>query len=260
MERMKTLGKIWLVIVFVPLFINLLLAISFKFQVLNYTFWHKALTDQAYQKLAVVFQEEIKKGEMATLSVIVTPENLQDLVDRNLQNLINFMNARNERLLVYLPVSKLPRGILPKNFTLQTEEMGLEELLNILPGAQATPLGYQYLRHTGLTATATLVISFGLLGLSFFGLYRLTEGGHKLTLPGITLIVSAVITGLIVAAKDLVMQGREPAQILLGTLAPPLLTQIARLWGAIAVATGILGIGLLFVTKPVMASKNGRTR
>ena len=230
---MKFLAKAWLIVIFVSLYISLLFSISFKFQILDNNFWKNILTREVYVSMA----------EGLDLGVSVPVDVMEEVGNRNLENVLNYANAESDKFLVYLP---------------KTGEVELKVLL--------LDVNYYPLRFTGDAATLGLVLSIIFAGLSLFGLYKLVEPGGKLVAPGAAFLTAGIFTlGASVAARafvraatvELSKPGAEPSQIILRTLAPPISKEITQLWIYIALGTILAGVALIFIKKP---GSGGRPR
>ncbi len=268
---MKTVGKFFLSIFLFIFFLLALIFTSIKFQVINPTFWTEAfLEDNTYPKLAntlsIALETELEKegGEIDSqlLDSIITEGNIKKVFEENVTNFLTYVDGSAGELLVYIPLETAPAGFLPKNIALENE-MPLENVFQIV-GSGDIPFDYSYLSQIGPAVnTAWLVLMAVLLILVVAGISTATPGKRFLHL-GLTfmaiaflvLLVSALVTVVQTnMAKDLVQEGREPAELLLGTVAPPLLSRVVGLWSILAGGLAVLGLILLFLKKPLGNAK-----
>src|SRR5512143_554093 len=102
---MKFAANFLLTILFIILAIALLLLGVFKFQLLDFHFWQNAFSkDNVYQELAVASKNSLdsqiaseggSKSDARILTDLITPGNVRDFVDRNVQNILAFANGNS---------------------------------------------------------------------------------------------------------------------------------------------------------------------
>lgn len=269
---MRVLGKILLTILFIPLFFLFLISTTLRFQILNQNFWLNTLQQEGvYENIEVALkegfmqkaqEESVSTQESLLVSSLITADNIKVFLEENIVNITQFLNGTTQELLVYLPLERLPPQ-LTRTINLESNEVPIEELTTLLGNSQAlnqVPLGL--LSDLGLYLTiAWLIIITILVSLTAL-IYKLVKGGQRLTFPGLTFALSGLLTLVVVAfgsvvrkemAKDL-LQG-EPAEILLGTIAPPALSQILQLWMYIGAGFLFFGFLAFFFKKPKTVKK-----
>ncbi len=255
---MKFTAKLVLILLFIPLFLVGILAISVKFQVLQPDFWQTTFrANDVYTKLAVALKntaetQTVKEGgslqEARVLTNLITSSNLQDFIEKNLENILDFANGKVKEAIVYIPINKLPGGLLPKNLGKISENMPLATLLAEFNVHGIQKAQIDSLSQVGLWSTRFLIADLVLIGLILAGLIFLVDEGNRFVAPGIAFLIS----GLLILAVSLFVwvKGSEPSQVLLSTFAPYVLGKILRLWMWAGVTAVILGLILLFVKKP----------
>lgn len=261
---MKTFGKILLTILFIPLFLALLINATIRFQFLNPDFWAKTLTTDVYEGVRKALTIDWEKDPFGKIAIdprlfksIVTSSNLEDFTERNIKNFLDFVNGKTKELKVYTPLSRLPKGLIPAGLGLTSEEISYKQLISFFPGAQGMQIQEENLSRLGTDSTLAFLISLMLLSLVIYLMYRYTLPGKRFFVPGVPFIVTGVLILILVGVgsviklnmgKDLVASS-EPAEILLGTLVPPLATEIFKPWTYVAVGLIILGILVIFLKK-----------
>ena len=261
---MKTFGKLLLTLLFIPLFFALLINTTVRFQILNSDFWSKTLTTDVYEGVRKAFAIDLERRPAREAVIdprlfksIVTPANLEDFTERNIKNFLDFVNGKAKEFKVYIPLKILPKGLIPPNLGITSEEISYKALISLFPGAQGMQIQEEQLSRIGTDSTLAFLVSLVLLLLIIYLMYRATLPGKRFVVPGIPFIVSGALTLILVGVISVIKLniGRElamstdPAQILLVTLAPPLATEIVRPWVYIGVGLIILGILVIFLKK-----------
>src|SRR3990167_955657 len=267
---MKFIGKAFLVLVFVFLFIPFLFATSAKFQFLSPDFWINSFrAGDVYPKLETVLSKELQRqakvGETSAQEArlwtgILSSGTIKDIVEKNLKLTLDFANGKVHEQKFYIPFEKLPKGLLPADISATTgNTISPAELAKLVsPQAGQTQIQNQNLAKGGVNALVSWIVSFILLLGVLILVYLITDPGARLTTAGIGLILSSLLTMAIVTlgniwskgASQLMTADAETAAQLLGTLAPPVMKSVFALWRNIAFGSLILGIVLLFVKKP----------
>lgn len=257
-----------LILLIIPLFLIGILATTLKFQLLNPSFWETAFAkNNVYSGLTTVIKKSVEdqtvkeggsRGEIKIITDLVTTQNIQDFVNRNLENLLNYANGKERALLVYIPVGRAPKGFLPRTFENLPESMPLNSLLQKLNITGVNPSQIQYISLLGRVSLYLLILDAALLILSIGSLFLLIRPGSRFVSPAIALILSGLVTAVaylagtvirIQMARDLV-QRTVVADILFGTVVPPLMQEILRIWIIAGMAATLAGILLLFLKKP----------
>ena len=274
---MKFLGKAFLVLVFIFLFIPFLFSTSFKFQFLSPEFWIASLRAGAvYPKLEKVLknglQMQVKEGKTSAQEAkvfwtgVLSSGTLQDIIEKNLKLSLDFATGRAKDRKFYIPFDKLPKGLVPAALSgTLGNEISPEQLTKLLgPQAQDSQFNNRNLARTGTNALVSWSVSLVVLLGVLLVMYLVTQGGKRLTTPGVGLILSSVLVMALSAlgtlwgrgaGQEMLANEAEPAAQLLGTLGPPVILPMFALWRNIALGTLVLGIALLFVKKPVTLPK-----
>ncbi len=244
-----------------------LLSTTARFQLLDTGFWLTTFEkNNVYDNFAKVLKTSTEKqtikeggniGDAAFLTNLLTPENLKDITEKNLSNALTFLNGKSEELIVYIPVSKIPKDLLPKTIKPISEQMTAEELLkefNIM-GVKSAQI--KNLSSIGSWTTYFWLTNFGLIVLVIFLLIRLVNNGSRFVAPGLVFILSGILTlavvlfGFVVRGSMLTdwVKSSEPSQIILATFAPYIFWGVLRVWLFAGIGLLASGVLLLFLKK-----------
>ncbi len=262
---MKFTAKLFLVALIVPFLLLAIIAASIKFQLLNPKFWLSTFEKHnVYETTATALKEQAEgqvvkgggnKNDTRILTDLITPENLKDFTEKNITNFLSYANGKSPELKVSLPVKKIPRGLLPKNFANLPEEITLSTLLSKFDIKAVTQGQIQQVSILGPGVTYFLIFDLILTGLFLFFLILLTDSGSRFLAPGISL----VLTGLLAFFAGLsayhpngvpVASSRSPslAEILILNTVPPIMKEVMTGWIIIGIAL-MVGGGVLLVLK-----------
>ena len=222
--------------------------------------------NNVYDNLAGVLKTGVEKrtvekggnrGDAAFLTNLATASNLKDVTEKNLTNILSFLNGESKELNVYIPINKIPKGLLPKNIKPISETMTIEELLkqfNIM-GIQNAQI--KNLASVGSWSTYFWVLNMALIGLIVFLLIRLTDHRSKFIASGAAFILSGILVfalsafGYAVRGSMLTdwVKGSEPTQVLLAPFAPYILGEVLKMWFFAGIALLTSGGVLLVLRK-----------
>lgn len=266
---MKVAASTLLIFLFVPLFLIGVLAATVRFQVLDSNFWLSTFSqNNVYANLADVIKKSAEdrtvvgggsKTDAKVLTNLISPDNVQDIVSRNLLNLLGFVNGSSKELDIYFPVDKVPKGLLPEGLGVISDTIPITTLLNALNVQGFGPSQLKVIGSVGFWSTALLVLDFILLLIILVLLYILVVPGRRFVNLGIGLLLSGLIVlasfvfGETVRTSAVVQwsASTEFFQKILSTFSPIILQKILFLWlfiGAVSVALGVL---LFFLKKRV---------
>lgn len=264
---MRFAAAFLLVIFFVVLCMVALLAGAVKFQLLDIRFWQETFTKHnVYQDLASKTKDSLesqigKEGgsrrDAKVLTDLITPENVKDFVDKNLQNVLGFANGNKTQVIVYLPVDKLPKNILPWNLSEVKNEMALTDLLTKLNYQNYNNLDLKSLGQAGKISTFVFIGSLALIVLFLIFLVLLVESGGRFVAPAVAILLS----GLFIISAAKVVESLKSLQgatqdnssfvyVLAGIVLPALADGLARVWLMVGAGLVILGLVLFFIKKP----------
>ncbi|MGA3291953.1 MAG: hypothetical protein ABSC49_02260 [Candidatus Microgenomates bacterium] len=270
---MKIIAKIFLSLLFILFFIIFSLSLTFKFQFLNENFWLNTFgANGTYIKLSQVINDNLenqvvsqggKASDVKVLTDLVTPMNLEDIVDKNIENFLGFVNGKNNQIMLYLPVSEVPSSLIPKSSEETGDEISLQEFLkeaniNLISDSQI-----ENIRVLSIATNIALFSSTVLLILILLALYKLTDQSKRFGFIGGTLLFSGIL--IFIGAEILVILrtslanylpgGADLARAIVGVTIPPLLEEILRFWLVEAIIAFGIGILLFFVKKPYNRQK-----
>ncbi|MCX6705242.1 MAG: hypothetical protein NT162_02795 [Candidatus Woesebacteria bacterium] len=264
---MKLIAKIILIIIFVPVFLLFLLAVNLRFQLLAPSFWEKAFTSgDVYSRLSVSINKNLetqtiaeggRASDVKVLTELITSENLKETINKNVNNILQFVNGKTPEIIVYVPVGKIPKSLLSKNFSKITEQTKLTDLLKKFNMSGVSPVQIQMIAHVGVGAWFFFVILCLISVLLLYPLYLLVDSGKRVVAPGVALILSGLLALFVTAsgtiirinwAKD-ITENSNIRDATIGIIAPPVIQGVLSAWLLFAAAAIILGIVLFFVKK-----------
>jgi len=188
--------------------------------------------------------------EMDTLLNPITKENIQEFSEANIHNILDYVNGKSDRLIIYLPLKKW--GIAEAQ-TSQLPEYLTNENLDVL---ELIDQGNLNMSKTEVTSIKNLgvkirfwwIVSIISLSLTIFLHYLLGGKDRKLenTLSfmfyeGFITLLGAWILNVIVKTFGEGLEAKRKAmEILLGTIVPALLAETIKLWIIFGVTTILL--------------------
>lgn len=265
---MKFTANLLLILLFLPVFVLCFLSAAFKYRLLKPDFWKTSLnTHNVYPKLTTVLKEEVdlqivkgggSKNEAKVLTGIITVENIKDFTERNLVNILGYANGDKKELNVYLPITKIPKGLLPVSLGLVSDEASLDTLLKEfnIKSIDATQFAMlaSFGKNTNYIFTGTLVLLFLFSALMFL----LVEPGGRFIGLGVSYILAGVVAFFLTQAgiqmqlnltKNL-SQKFDIFQTLSGIIVPPLIQDLIGYGDLIAFVLVVFGILFIFIKKP----------
>ncbi len=250
-------------------FFVLLISISARIQLLNPNYWTGSFrTAGVYSKLDDALASEVEKKlidegaskkDAQAFSSFFTSSRLQDFTEKNIVNILDYINAKTENLVIYFPLDQIPRDI-REDLNITTDQISVSKLISTF-GQNSTPAGEEIfiqLRTLGNYLTVSLIIAIISILIHLVLLDRIETAGSRLAALSVSLIASGVGTLALVLflniqmtnmARDLLASDKETIQIILGTLAPPLIFSITKLWTYLAIGTIVLGCVCFFLKR-----------
>jgi hypothetical protein len=266
---MKFIAKLILTIVFIPVFLIFLFAVSLRFQLLASSFWENTFNSgDVYSKLSISINKNLESqavseggraSDVKILTDLISPENLRDTISKNINNLLQYANGKAGEIIVYVPVNKIPKSLLSKNFGGVTEQIRLTDLLKEFNMYGITTAQIRMISRIGLWTWVSLIIVALLLLLLQYLLYLCTNPSRRLIASGVALILSGIVALLVTASgtiirinwtKDLVGSSNVGDSII-GIVASPVIQGVLSVWLLFAIIAMVLGVVLLFLKKPV---------
>ncbi len=256
---MKTFAQILMVVLFVIVFAVFLISTTFKFGLLNYSFWTSSFSKHnVYQSLSEsikkYFTDQVNaeggnKGDVSVLTDLITIENTKDFVDNNLSNFIDFLNGNAGELVVYVPISRAPQGLLPKNIASMNNELTVKQLAEKFNVAGLDQLPLQNLSRVGTVVFYAFVASGVLLVVLMIMLLWITESDSRFISTGIALLISGGICIVLARSVTVVSMSLDKNSII-GAVAPALAAGIVNIWTYGGVGLVMFGALMLLVKKP----------
>ena len=264
---MRFTAKLLLAGLVIPLLLLGFISASIKFQLLNAKFWlatferHNVYTTgaEALKNYAEgqIAKEGGRKSDAKVITDLITPENLKDITEKNITNFLNYANRQKPELMVYLPVKKIPKDLLPKNYANIPEEIEINTLLDKYGIKAVSRTQIQQFSLMGRAATYFMVLDLSLCALFIFLLFLLTESGSRFAFPGATFIITGLLAIMFFRGGVQPQMGTEatlaekslPAQVVFLNILPPLIQEISKGWIVAGIALVGLGVVLLVLRK-----------
>ncbi len=250
------MGKIILVVLFIPVFIGFLVLTSSRFQFLDSKFWISVLQKPGfYEQVVSVLKKGASTSEDMALVSIIAKDETKSALELNLKNLFDFANGKEKEFFLDIP----------KGLPIEAGRISVDQLNSLFPGMSSVldPKSLQQLSLAGRNVSIAWVTAFATLVGILILMYFLTNAGARFVPVGIAFVVGGIFSLLIIGVltvirinwtKDLATSV-NPGDALLGTLAPPVLEKMLGLWIYIAVGAVILGIVFFFFKKPKKKQK-----
>lgn len=266
---MRVAGSILLIIFVVPFLLLGVLSSTVKFQLLNSDFWLSTFEkNNVYSRIAeeiktsAEMQVEKKGGSLKDAKVLtdlITPTNLKDIISKNLTYTFDYMNGKANDFNAYIPVSKLPRDLLPVTVAGRSDTVPVETLLSEYNIRGVNKNQIWLLGNTGVWLTRLFVVDWIIVIILLLSLFFLTAPGKKFWNLGVTFVLSGLLLlgsfGFLEVIRSSMLtdwpKSSEPSQHILGTFLPFLLQNILIVWLGTGIFLVICGIVLFFVKKGV---------
>jgi len=251
---MKFFAKLILILIIVPISLIVLVSLTIRLQLLDPNFWKSDFkNNNIYVSLSndlKVYAEDqnIKGGgktsDLKVVTNIITPTIVEDFTTHNLDNSLGFINGTKKELLVYIPISKIPKELAPKSVGLNTEEIPLTALMTKF-NIDASTIPVSQIAYFGQSINYLLIISIIILLFCLLCLFLLIEKGDKLIAIGLPLILS----GFVVLSFSRVFVSIQITNKILYDFLPSILLQISKVWSLVGILLLITGVVLLFIRK-----------
>lgn len=266
---MKNFLSILLTVLATPFLIVGLLLMTVKFQLLNSNFWLTSLErNNVYDRVALVIKtsaesQVAKEGgsvqDAKILTNLITPDNTKDIISKNLISVLNFTNGKTTNLDVYIPISKLPKHLLPASIADKPDVIPIETILSEYNIRGVSKNQIWILGMIGTWVTRILIVDWVIVAIFLASLFFLTQSGKKFWNIGATLILSGIIVVAGYVFLEIVRgsmindwpKGNEPSQHILGTFLPFVLGDFLKLWIIAGIFLVVCGIALFFVRRRV---------
>lgn len=254
---MKFIAKLILIILFIPVFFISIVSVTFKTKLLDVSFWQNAFAaHNVYANLSSslkttfenqVSQEGGSRSDAKVLTDLITPLNVKDLVDKNLTNLLGYMNGTAKELFVYVPYKLVPKSLLPNGISGMPQEI---PIATFLMKFNITGIGVDQIKNislVGIVSTYLTAISVGLLILFIFLLFLLTQRGERLIPLSVPLIISGFMTlSMARIGSSLSLAGGEIVSNVTGAI----ISELSSFWVVTGLVLIFLGVVLVFVRRP----------
>lgn len=265
---MKFILKTFLSLLFILFFLAFTISVTFKFQILKINFWENTFQlNGTYVTLsqAVIGSLEKQvvagggiKNDVAVFTDLATTGNLKDLVNRNIENLLNYVNGKSRDAFVYIPIGRIPKSLLPEEIGNSSQQIDLANFLNSTGVASVSASQIQKIQNTPRIVNLAFVVSIVLMILTLAAFFGLMEYGKRFVSAGFAMVVSG---GIVFAAAKLtdvinsglfqnLVQRKDLGGVIVGVMAPPIITEISKVWALLGIVAVIFGIILFFIKKP----------
>lgn len=265
---MKFTANLFLILLFLPVFVLCLLSAGIKYQLFKPAFWITSLnTHNVYPKLATVLKEEAdlqivngggSKNEAKVLTGLITTENIKDFTEKNLINILGYANGDKKELNIYLPVNKIPKGLIPVSLGSITEETSLATLLKEFNIKNIDASQFSMLSALGKNTNYLFNGSLLLIVLFSALMFLLVEPGGRFINLGITYVLAGAVSfgvtqlGIQTQLNLIKNLSQKPDvfQTLSGIILPPVIQDLTVYGEAIALIFIVLGVLFFFFKKP----------
>lgn len=259
---MKFIAKFLLTAIAVPVFIILVLSINIRFQFLSSKFWTDTLEKgNVYAKISSVISDNLEskviaegggKSDVAVLTNLISPLNVKDFAQNNIQSVISYANGREPELAIYTPSLK------PSDKPVPLEKVSFAQFAKDYNVSGVTQKDLEVLAKFGFWSWLLFGASIVLIILISVFLYLLAPHGKHLGGMGTVFVLSSVVmagcyfflnyaAGLL---TDNFAGSSNIATAFGAVIAPPVIGEIIKVWALFSVLTFVLGILLFFVKKP----------
>lgn len=268
---MKIFSQILLCILVIPVVLIGVMSFTLKFRLLDPQFWETTYEKyNVYSDLTTVLKKTVidqtlndggRASDANSITDLLTQSNVKIFFNRNLENILNYINGINGNLYVYIPTNLVPKGLLPAKFADLSETMTATTLIDKLNIQGVTQTQIQSLHDSGIYLNYLVTIDVIIILIILSGFYFLTEKGSRFIAPGIASVFVGLFFGVIyffgnrfVRNTIPSLMGVSPAEKLLGTLTPPIFLEILGSWALVGIAATILGVILIIIKRPELNS------
>jgi hypothetical protein len=264
---MKFAAKLLLATLFIPAFLLAVLLGTVKYKFLNINSWKTMYAKyDVYQSIATVLKNNLEDkitssgGNVSDVKVIIdliTPGNLKDFIDKNTVNVLDYVNGRVSEWIVYVPIDKVPKNLLPENLLGIQDNMPIDVLMAKFDVGPAN-FNYKQISQIGRSVNLLFFGSLFILIVITGFLIFLTEPGKRFSVFGTVYLISGLLTlafyrlgifansGVVTGLSQTTTVGDMVTRILV----PPMIQEAFRIWFDIGIAASVLGILFLFIKRP----------
>lgn len=268
---MKMFLQILLLIIVVPAVLVGIISATFKYALLEPQFWETTYEKyDVYSGLTNILKKSIinqtisdggRSTDVSSLTDLLTNSNIKVFFNKNLENILGYINGNTRQLLVYIPIDLVPSGLLPAKLSNLSQTMTINSFIEKLNIQQSVQNQINSLYNTGKWANYVLIGDIILLLIIIFAFYILVEKGSRMIIPGLAFILSGLLVIVIYYLSHLIvgqvistLLNASPAEALVGTLAPSIILSISRMWFLGGVILLIFGVIVMFLKKPGLSS------
>lgn len=230
-------------VVFIPVFIILLISGSVKFLLLDDSFWiinfNKFDTYKSIQNEVIKF---VESKNVQTIRELITEENVKDFTNRNITKVLLFLNGKTNELSFYVPIQKIPEGMLPKRLGSFSEDMSIGTVIEKFNISSLDAGFVNKFSNTGKYVDYIFYIS--LIILILISIYA---SPYVFALIGILLMIQ----------KLLVNRINLNTNPLIEIIAMPLIQSVSFVWLYIGITLLLISI-FIFWFKRIKITKDGQ--
>jgi hypothetical protein len=244
-------------------------AVNLRLQLLSPSFWQTNFNStNTYSRLSLAISRNLesqtvaeggKASDVKPLTDLASSENIKDFVGKNINNVLSYANGKSRELLVYVPISKIPKSLLSKNFSGLKEQMQLSELVKEFNVEGISLTQIQSVSRFGFIAWITFIITLLFLALLFYCMYLLIDPGKQLVVQGLAFILSGTAIYLFSCIGNAAQMGlandlsnsSSLGNSIVRIIVPSVIQGFLSVWTLSAVLAIIFGIILLFFKKPI---------
>lgn len=278
---MTKIFKLPVLILLIILSTLLLIIITFKYLLLNPSFYKKSLSkDDNYSKIAYSARNAIKQSVLeqinqnypdfknqtdANLEMItgqidevlapINATNTKDIVETNLNNILEYLNSKSDKIILYIPINKLGLSDSLSNEAktlLKDDKVDLKVLAEENSSPNISRLAK--LHNMGNIINKAFIINL-VLTLILLCSYLLLNIKRVRGALSTYLIILGMVSGLItlminsIKVESSPTFGASPASIVVASILSPLIVSLAKYWLIVSLSMITISIALIYAPK-----------
>jgi hypothetical protein len=197
-----------------------------------------------------LISDEIIENEVSKFTEGIETQTLISVLDTNTHKVLNFINGKADRLIVYLPLQKFSFDIdsnILSEIQVAPDEYEVTKLLSH-PAAGGGFAIFSYITQIGSFSTAILIVStflFIVFSFIYFSITkRVSSLGKLFLMLGVVGGLSAIPFYLITQRPAIAERVAEPSQVFLSIFSPIVISQLISyilVFSGVTFALGIVG-------------------
>lgn len=269
---MKLLGKILLIIIFIPTFLAFVLSINVRYQFLSSNFWIDTFrkNDIYFQMSQIIGNKFTKKvidsgsskSDVTVLANLISPSAIGNFIEENIRSVLSYANGTSSEIAVYVPfsINNLKRDADSQKLESSLEKMNLQDFLDDFSVRGIEESDIKIISKIGPYSWVLMFSTFAFLLIVLTLIYLLVDSGRRLTAWGIPLTLSGTfilgmsyfcnLFGKIMAVGF--TQSENIATSLAAIIILPVIRNVTAIWIWFGISFLGLGVLLFFIKKPAI--------